>query len=308
VGGIIALGAGMHPHMTGRENIYLNGALYGMGKEEIDEKIDAIIDFSEIEDFMDAPLSTYSSGMKVRLGFSVAVHCQPEILLVDEVLAVGDLSFQNKCMRKLKEVRENSKGVIFISHNMQNIEIICEKVIVLDRGRVVYKDKTAKSIAYYEKLQHEKSRDYESSNFDIKSSGIVTVENIFPKDQENKVKRNFHIGENMKFEIVLDCKWEILDPYLSFALRDLSGNNIFWEVSRDTDWQPEKLKIGLNRIQIDITTPNISSGKYLIVVGLIDSDSGEYHQKYINNDDYILIESDKQRRGMISLETNWIFR
>jgi lipopolysaccharide transport system ATP-binding protein len=138
VGALIAVGAGFHPHMTGRENIYLNGTILGMARKEIDEKIDEIIDFADIGDFLEAPVSTYSSGMRVRLGFAIAMHCEPDILLIDEILSVGDLSFRNKSMRKMAEFREKANGLIFISHNLEQVRVLCKNVIVLDKGRIVY--------------------------------------------------------------------------------------------------------------------------------------------------------------------------
>jgi lipopolysaccharide transport system ATP-binding protein len=128
VGALIAVGAGFHPHMTGRENIYLNGTILGMTRKELNEKMDEIISFADIGDFLDAPVNTYSSGMRVRLGFAIAVHCEPDILLVDEILSVGDLAFRNKSMRKMAEFREKANALIFISHNLEQVRNLCSKV------------------------------------------------------------------------------------------------------------------------------------------------------------------------------------
>jgi ABC-type polysaccharide/polyol phosphate transport system ATPase subunit len=159
VGGLIALGAGMHPHLTGRENIYLNGAILGMSKREVDAKIGSIIEFAEIGNFMGAPLTTYSSGMKVRLGFAVAIHCEPDILLLDEVLAVGDLAFQRKCFDRLERLRATSAATIFISHNIRQVQRLCQRVIWLEGGKVRMEgDASAVTNAYQESAiqgQHE---------------------------------------------------------------------------------------------------------------------------------------------------------
>lgn len=151
IGALIAVGAGFHPHMTGRENIYLNGVILGMTKKEIDSKFQDIIDFAEIGDFIDAPVSTYSSGMYVRLGFAIAIHSLPDIVLIDEVLAVGDAKFQRKCLDKIKELRDNSNtSFILVSHNMQNIESMCSKVILLHKGNQVVVDTPRNVIPIYE--------------------------------------------------------------------------------------------------------------------------------------------------------------
>ena len=135
IGALIALGAGFHPHMTGRENIYLNGSILGMSRDEIGEKFQEIIDFADIGEFLDAPVSTYSSGMRVRLGFSVAIHSDPDIVLVDEILAVGDAAFRAKCMSKLGSFLED-KAVILVSHSMYQIESLAQKVLWLEKGSV----------------------------------------------------------------------------------------------------------------------------------------------------------------------------
>ena len=136
VGALIAVGAGFHPLLTGRENIYVNGQILGMSKREIDGKYEEIVAFADIGDFIDAPVKHYSSGMVVRLGFSVAIHCDPDILLVDEVLSVGDYSFQYKCFEKIKEVKRKGTTIVFVSHNMSAIQSVCEKGIFLLSGEM----------------------------------------------------------------------------------------------------------------------------------------------------------------------------
>ena len=136
---LLELGAGFHPELSGRENILLNGILLGMLKREVEEKSDAIIEFSELEEFIDQPIRTYSSGMLARLGFSVAVHCNPDILLVDEVLAVGDQDFQKKCIEKMLVFKQEQKTIVFVSHNTDEILKVCDRAIWIDQG-IVYRD------------------------------------------------------------------------------------------------------------------------------------------------------------------------
>jgi len=138
VGALIAVGAGFHPMLTGRENIYINAAIMGMKKDEVDKRFDSIVEFADIGDFLDSPVKHYSSGMFVRLGFAVAVHCEPEILLVDEVLAVGDIRFQGKCFNKLGEFKKRNISTIMVSHSMMHILGFCDKVLYMDKGKVIY--------------------------------------------------------------------------------------------------------------------------------------------------------------------------
>lgn len=147
---MIELGAGFHPELSGEENIYLNGIILGLTEEQVAEKIDSIVDFAEIGEFIDMPVKHYSSGMFTRLAFSIAISIDPDILLVDEVLSVGDLRFQRKCMQRMNEYREKGVTIIIVSHNQELIKSFCKRVIVLERGGVVYDGPVADGVKSYE--------------------------------------------------------------------------------------------------------------------------------------------------------------
>jgi lipopolysaccharide transport system ATP-binding protein len=149
VGSLLEVGTGFHPELTGRENIFLNGAILGMKRTEIEDKFDEIIDFAEVRTFIDTPVKRYSSGMYLRLAFAVAAHLEPEILVVDEVLAVGDAEFQRKCLGKMSDVAHEGRTVLFVSHNMSAIQRLTEETIVLEKGRVVLRAPTAEAVDYY---------------------------------------------------------------------------------------------------------------------------------------------------------------
>jgi lipopolysaccharide transport system ATP-binding protein len=149
VGSLLEVGTGFHPELTGRENIYLNGAILGMKRSEIDGKFDEIVEFSGVEKFIDTPVKRYSSGMYLRLAFAVAAHLEPEILVVDEVLAVGDAEFQRKCLGKMSDVAQEGRTVLFVSHNMSAILNLTEESIVLDKGQVAHRSATVEAVDYY---------------------------------------------------------------------------------------------------------------------------------------------------------------
>ena len=149
IGAFIELGAGLHPKLSGRENIYLYGAILGMRKKEVDEKFRDIVNFSELEKFLDTPIKRYSSGMYARLGFSVVSFMNPDILLIDEVLAVGDKNFQEKCLQKMEEFAKGSKSIVFISHNLEAVRKLCTRVILLDQGTIVAEGNPEKVINIY---------------------------------------------------------------------------------------------------------------------------------------------------------------
>ena len=149
VGSLLEVGTGFHPELTGRENIYLNGAILGMRRSEIERKFDEIVDFSEVEQFIDTPVKRYSSGMYLRLAFAVAAHLEPEILVVDEVLAVGDAEFQRKCLGKMSDVAQEGRTVLFVSHNMSAILRLTQETLVIEKGRLKMRAPTPQAVDYY---------------------------------------------------------------------------------------------------------------------------------------------------------------
>lgn len=185
IAALLEVGTGFHPDLTGRENVYMNGTILGMTKREIDAKFDEIVDFSGVEKYIDTPVKFYSSGMKVRLGFAVAAHLDPEILIIDEVLAVGDAEFQRKCLGKMEDVADSGRTVLFVSHNMALINNLCTKSILLNNGEVAEWGKTNFITQQYLKTVFEKSLEnqwtykYETPHFglkeiEIKVNGVVT--------------------------------------------------------------------------------------------------------------------------------------
>lgn len=156
LGALLELGAGFHPELTGRENVYLNGAILGLNKKIIDSALEEIIDFSGLRPFIDSPVKTYSSGMYVRLGFAIAVHTKPDLLLVDEVLSVGDESFQAQCLEKIKGLQSQGSSIVLVTHNMQSALEFTQKGIVLSHGKVVAEGTTEQAVIAYHDLQFDK--------------------------------------------------------------------------------------------------------------------------------------------------------
>ena len=183
VSSLLEVGTGFHPELTGRENIFLNGSILGMSKAEIKSKFDQIVAFSEIEKFLDTPVKRYSSGMYVRLAFAVAAHLEPEILIVDEVLAVGDLEFQKKCIGKMGEVAREGRTVLIVSHNMSAIQALCERVILLRSGQLVEDGPTTDVIKNYLKFLEKRSVDPFNNNPERKCTGEIMLTKVQMLDQ-----------------------------------------------------------------------------------------------------------------------------
>jgi len=198
VASLLEVGTGFHPELTGRENIFLNGAILGMGKAEILRKFDEIVAFAEIEKFLDTPVKRYSSGMYVRLAFAVAAHLEPEILIVDEVLAVGDAQFQKKCLGKMNEVGEQGRTILFVSHNMAMLSNLCRHGIVLDAGRLTFQGPISDAILNYYQSSGEKNNlgwEHESANAALVSSELIGL------GQALEVTIHDHLVIRMKYRI-----------------------------------------------------------------------------------------------------------
>lgn len=204
VGSLLEVGTGFHPELTGRENIFMNGAILGMLRSEIIRKFDAIVEFAGIEQFIDTPVKFYSSGMYVRLAFSVAAHMEPDILIIDEVLAVGDAEFQRKCLGKMEEVtRKDGRTILFVSHNLAAVKKLCSRCIVLDKGGVVFVGETEQALAEYTSRQSAGTLKANQGDYNRnrRGSGTLSFTSIEILDT-NDVKRNtFNVNETVRFSI-----------------------------------------------------------------------------------------------------------
>lgn len=206
VSSLLEVGTGFHPELTGRENIYLNGAILGMKKAEIDRNFDEIVAFAEISKFIDTPVKRYSSGMYMRLAFSVAAHLEPEILIIDEVLAVGDEGFQKKCLGKMGDVAKAGRTVVFVSHNMSVVQNLCTRAIVLDKGKAIRADSLEKAIDIYLGQNH--ANEIVFKNKALKSASVKQV------DDKIIISAEYQVDQ------------ELLLPCLGFVISDHFGNPI----------------------------------------------------------------------------------
>ncbi|MCM3874380.1 MAG: ABC transporter ATP-binding protein [Pyrinomonadaceae bacterium] len=217
VGSLLEVGAGFHPELTGRENIYLNSAILGMKRVEIDKKLDEIVSFAELEKFMDTPVKRYSSGMYMRLAFSVAAHLETEVLLVDEVLAVGDASFQKKCLGKMEDVAKGGRTVLFVSHNMGAVRGLCERAVLLEGGVVVADGDVYQVVESYLSALSEVGFRHES-----KKHGLI-IEDVAVKNSDGERTNCFSPGDDLNIEISFDAPKPIQQPYILLVVRSIHG-------------------------------------------------------------------------------------
>lgn len=271
VSSLIAIGAGFHPHMTGRENIYLNGTILGMSRKEIDRNFDEIVDFADIGKFIDAPVSTYSSGMRVRLGFSVAVSSVPDILLIDEVLAVGDMKFQQKSMSKIGEIVRKGTSIILVSHQMLNIQKVCERAIMLDNGKVIKDAPTLETISEYYKVNTGEGDLFEVNERlkeDHTSSYGISYEYLKFSNQRGEETRKFESGDDINIE----WKFNMDKPLENISLEAGIADGPYTYNGYSTYFDGIKLdKIDNNTVvKLKLKNVYLSPGSYSVSIGIWD--------------------------------------
>jgi lipopolysaccharide transport system ATP-binding protein len=234
VGSLLEVGTGFHPELTGRENIYLNGAILGMKRAEIERKFDEIVDFAEVRKFIDTPVKRYSSGMYLRLAFGVAAHLEPEILVVDEVLAVGDAEFQRKCLGKMSDVAHEGRTVLFVSHNMSAILRLTEETIVLDKGQIVMRGPTPEAVDFYMTSEMARSgeRRWEPGD-DYQTDNPFHPIAIRVLDSQDRVADRVLSSEGFSVEFEYELQEELTGLRVGMYLATSRGEQVF--TSFDTD-------------------------------------------------------------------------
>jgi lipopolysaccharide transport system ATP-binding protein len=233
VGSLLEVGTGFHPELSGRENIFLNGAIMGMRKAEIASKFDEIVAFAEVEKFIDTPVKHYSSGMYVRLAFAIAAHLEPEILIVDEVLAVGDLAFQQKCLGKMSEVSREGRTILFVSHNMAVVERLCQRAIVLHDGQIEYEGETENAIRHY--LHNMMSRinadghvfDLTTANDRRSNVGRLLNRLEFFTDDDLPVLEGLRLGSALKIKVHFDLPKSAASFDIGLGFESMFGQRVF---------------------------------------------------------------------------------
>ena len=241
VGSLLEVGTGFHPELTGRENIYLNGAILGMRRLEINRKFDEIVDFAEVEKFVDTPVKHYSSGMYLRLAFAVAAHLEPEILLVDEVLAVGDDRFQKKCLNKMQDVGKQGRTVAFVSHNMPAITRLCERTILLDGGTVLADGPSTQVVSTYLNAGHGTSAAREWPDLATAPAGdVARLLAIRVRSEDGRITDAVDIRQPVRLEM----EYEVMKPdhilLPVFHLVNETGILVFGAVDQDPEWRKRK--------------------------------------------------------------------
>lgn len=257
VASMLEVGTGFHPELTGRENIYMNGAILGMTKREIDAKMEDIIEFSEVRQFIDTPVKRYSSGMYVKLAFSVAAHLDSEIVIMDEVLAVGDVAFQNKCINKMRTISEQeNKTILYVSHNMSTIRQLCDKIMVLDHGKLVFCGDTETGISIYNGNIRNKKKHYDFANIER----LKNYSNSICLKTLDILNDNYDLNQGDK--LILKLSFDINKPTKHVIFRIIFYSGFFEPLATVYAKESNFDKVGLFWRTLKIDTSQFSPGLY----------------------------------------------
>jgi ABC-type polysaccharide/polyol phosphate transport system ATPase subunit len=263
---LINLGAGFHRELTGRENIYLNGAILGLRRREVRERFDQIVEFAELGEFIDTPVKRYSAGMYARLGFSVAVHVDPDVLLVDEVLSVGDLSFQDKSLRRMLSFREQGCAILFVSHNLSAVELMCDRVIWLDHGRIKAEGPAQEVVrAYLDAFDEEQLAQGYSTRSVASPGSYLTVEQISLHSGDGGPGAVFDYADEVVVRLRCRAFRDVPDPAFIVTVRGDYGPLFAANMLIDGHW-PERLPAGVHHLECRFEGLPLLPGLYRVEV------------------------------------------
>ena len=303
IGSLLELGAGFHPDFTGRENVFLNGSIQGLRRVQIRERFDEIVAFAELEHAIDRPVRTYSTGMTMRLGFAIAAFLEADVLLLDEVFAVGDESFQRKCFGVISEFKHRGGTILFVSHDASAVERLCERAVLLVQGEKAYEGPTHEAIVRYRRMladdldpaeRHVGLREWGSGEAEIGSARLVAVSGE-PREQ-------FLAGEPLALEVALDAHEPMPAPRLHLELRDSAGLLVAEDVldTASVGWPqgPGRLDV-----RFEVPEPPFAFGRFHLRLGLVGVDGRTLHQ--LDDALAFLVYPDGEERGLVRLEGTW---
>jgi ABC-type polysaccharide/polyol phosphate transport system ATPase subunit len=304
IGSLLELGAGFHPDFTGRENVFLNGAIYGLRRADIRQRFDEIVAFAELEHAIDRPVRTYSSGMTVRLGFAIAAFLDADVLLLDEVFAVGDESFQRKCFGRIARFKQEGGTIVFVSHDAAAVERLCERSVLLEAGRVAFDGPTRAAIARYRRaLADEIDPAERGAGLREWGSGEATIASAALVGQEGAERLQFLSGEPFALRIAVAATDGIPPPRLQLELRDDAGTLVAGQAVDlgDLGWGASN---GERGVRFEIGSLPLADGRFHLRLGLTD-ESGErlYHQ--LDDALAFVVYPGGEERGFVRFAGSW---
>jgi ABC-type polysaccharide/polyol phosphate transport system ATPase subunit len=304
VGSLLELGAGFHPDFTGRENVYLNGSIHGLSRRQVREAMDEIAAFADLEDRIDSPVRTYSSGMAMRLGFAVAAHIRADVLLLDEVFAVGDEAFQRKCFAKIFEFKSRGGTIVFVSHDAAAVERLCDRAVLLRRGEVVFDGPVDDAIArYHSQLAAEENPDEVAAGLREWGSGEARIVEGRVVDADGDERVQFLSGEPLSVRLRVTASKPVPAPVVSLELRD-DNAVVLARILQDTaelGWEP---RVGTFELAFDLERLSLADGRFHLRVALRERDEGRLLHALDDALQLVVYPSGGQR-GAVLLDGRW---
>jgi ABC-type polysaccharide/polyol phosphate transport system ATPase subunit len=304
VGSLLELGAGFHPDFTGRENVFLNGAIQGLRRAEIRERFDEIVAFAELEHAIDRPVRTYSTGMTMRLGFAIAAFLDADVLLLDEVFAVGDEAFQRKCFGRIFQFKQGGGTIVFVSHDASAVERLCERSVLLDHGHVAFDGPTREAVARYRRLLADEVDPAErGSGLREWGSGEATIASAVLIGNEGEDRLQFLSGEPFVLRVALSAADGLPPPKLQLELRDDAGTLVAGEAVdlRTLGWEPLKRE---QVVRFEVDSLPLADGRFHLRLGLTD-ESGERLYHWLEDALVFIVYPGDDERGVVRFEGTW---
>jgi len=300
ISSLLELGAGFHPDLTGRENVFLYGAIMGLSRSQMTERFDAIVDFAGLHEFIDQPVKHYSSGMYVRLGFAVAVEVDPDILLIDEVLAVGDADFQRKCIAKMDEFRDQGKTMLIISHDLPTIQGISDRMLLLDAGRILGIGSPDSMMSQYESLNRKRNAKGLEREW---GTGEATITNVELRDASGDRCETFPWGGILEARIFYEAFRRIDEPVFGFAISDDAGRVVHGSNTQIAGVSVSQIE-GKGSLSLRLENLPMAKGTYLLSFSIHSSDhKTNYHR--LDNCFPIAVECDEEFEGYTYMPSIW---
>ena len=301
---LLELGAGFHPDLSGRENIYLNGAILGMTRSEIDRKLEEIIDFSGLEKFVDTPVKNYSSGMVVRLGFAVATNVDPEILIIDEVLAVGDESFQHRCHEKIESFRQEGRTIILVSHGLMQVAQLCSTVAWLEKGVIQEIGPSYEVIGKYAGQSHDAAPKIEGEIGERWGSHEAEITRAEFVNADGVPVHVLKSGEPISLQIDYTAHMPIKEPVFGIRITHLHGTNVWGSNTKRMGFQPATLN-NSGTITLNIPELPILAGTYDLTIALTDQHETYEYDHWERRVRFDVVQYNSFDEGLIQIEANW---
>jgi ABC-type polysaccharide/polyol phosphate transport system ATPase subunit len=304
VGSLLELGAGFHPDFSGRENVFLNGTIFGLRRAQINERFDEIVAFAELEDSIDRPVRTYSSGMYMRLGFAIAAHLDADVLLLDEVFAVGDEAFQRKCFGKIFEFKQRGGTIVFVSHDASQVERLCERAVLLREGRKEFDGPVHDALTRYRRvLAAESDPEERAAGLREWGSGEARILEARLLGAEGAERRQFLAGEPLSLRLRIESAPHLRPPRLQLELRDDAGLLIAGDAvdAAELGWQPGD---GDQLVRYDVERLPLGEGRFHVRLGLADAASDRLLHLLDDALAFVVVPAGEER-GVVRLEGSW---